>query len=86
MIFSKKGVIIMWTFIANILIRLLEAFVLSIPWNLGVFIINLGLYKIKKEGQPNNYEDVFWITCISNFIMIFIVLLFFDKTNLLTVD
>lgn len=76
----------MWTFIANILIRLLEAFALSIPWNLGVFIINLGLYKIKNEEQPNNYENIFWITCISNFIMIFIFLLIFDKTNLLTLE
>ena len=76
----------MWTFIANILIRVLIALVLSMPYNLGVFIINLGLYKIKKEEQPKNYNDVFFITCISNFIMLFICILIFDKTNYLTLE
>jgi len=61
-----------------ILNKLLVAFVGSIIYSLFSFFITYGLYKIKSKEFPSNYEESLTYSLITNFIIIFLILLFFN--------
>lgn len=60
-----------------ILNKLFVAFFGSIIYTLFSFFITYGLYRIKSKELPSNYEETFTYSLITNFIMIFLILLFF---------
>lgn len=61
-----------------ILNKLLVAFVGTIFYTIFSFLITYGLYKIKNKELPSNYEETFTYSLITNFIMVFLILLFFN--------
>lgn len=61
-----------------ILNKLLVAFVGSIIYSVLSLFITYGLYKIKSKELPSNYEETLTHSLITNFIMIFLILLFFN--------
>lgn len=60
-----------------VLNKLFVAFVGSIFYTLFSFFITYGLYKIRNKELPTNYEEIFSYSLITNFIMIFLILIFF---------
>lgn len=68
----------------NILLKILGAFIISMLYNLFLFLINYGIYRIRHKDEPKEYDDMFWNICISNFILISICILLLDKTNWIT--
>lgn len=61
----------------NIIGRLLLAIVPAIIWNVASLIITYALYKIKGEDIPDEYTNNFTYMFITNYILIFLYLLFF---------
>lgn len=69
----------MW--IVNILAKILGGIILSMPYNLFLFLIDYGIYRIRHKEKPEGYDDMFLNICISNFILISVCILLLDKTN-----
>ena len=68
--------------IQNIFSRLLIAICPSIIWSFLSLIIMYGLYKFKGKELPEAYSEMFIYNFFTNYILIFLVLVFFIKDNL----
>lgn len=60
-----------------ILNKLLVALIGSVFYTIFSFIITFGLYHIKGKELPDNYEEISTYSFVANFILIFLILLFF---------
>lgn len=60
----------------EIINKLFVAFVTSIPYTFLHFLITYGLHRIK-DDDSTNYQDNYGYDFIANFILIFLILLFF---------
>lgn len=72
----------MMNILENIIGRLLFAIIPSVLWTITSFIITYGLYKIKNKDIPDNYYDDSIYMFITNYILIFLSLLFFYRENI----
>lgn len=66
----------------NIIGRLLFAIIPAIIWNVASVVITYALYKIKGRDIPDDYTDNFTYMLITNYILIFLYLLFFYKQTI----
>jgi len=72
----------MISIIQDILSRLLLAFVPSIIWTFLSLLITYGLYHIKGKELPGAYSSMLSYMFLTNYILIFLVLIFFTKDNI----
>lgn len=72
----------MLVILENIIARLLLAIVPTALWTIASFIITHGLYEIKGKEVPQNYGDDFSYTYVTNYILIFLCLIFFYRENI----
>lgn len=72
----------MW--LVDIILKVGAGFFISLLWNLFLYLIDYGVYRLRHKDEPKEHDDMFQNICIANFILISIYILITERVNWVT--